>query len=159
MWKHLWKWACRRHPDKNKKWIKNRYFTQSRGKSWDFITERNQIQWYGQSKAPVGSYIKVKEGKSYYDGDTAYWAKRLSKGYGPISPSKAKMLSKQDGKCPVCDRRFKSEDLIEAHHIKAKMDGGSNTTQNLSLLHRYCHDQLHAINVGSVNKQKKRKGC
>ncbi|MDM8562519.1 HNH endonuclease signature motif containing protein [Candidatus Marithioploca araucensis] len=42
-----------------------------------------------------------------------------------ISPSKAKLLKKQDGKCPVCGGRFKTENLVETHHIKAKMDGGN----------------------------------
>ncbi len=49
----------------------------------------------------------------------------VSKGYDTISPSKAKLLKKQDGKCPVCGGRFKTENLVETHQIKAKMDGGN----------------------------------
>jgi RNA-directed DNA polymerase len=26
MWQYLWRWALRRHPNKSKKWVKNRYF-------------------------------------------------------------------------------------------------------------------------------------
>jgi hypothetical protein len=36
MFKLLWRWACRRHPKKNKKWIKYKYFHQMNGKNWIF---------------------------------------------------------------------------------------------------------------------------
>ncbi|MDR0379955.1 MAG: hypothetical protein LBI62_08455 [Candidatus Accumulibacter sp.] len=26
IWQTLWRWACRRYPDKGKRWIKQRYF-------------------------------------------------------------------------------------------------------------------------------------
>ena len=29
IWKQLWQWACRRHPDKSRTWVKKRYFAQS----------------------------------------------------------------------------------------------------------------------------------
>ncbi len=159
LWQKLWRWSCRRHPMKGKRWVKDRYFPQSKRRLWDFKTKENQIQWYSYAKAPVGSYIKVKEGKSYYDGDTLYWAKRLRSGYDTISPSKAKLLRKQDGKCPVCGGLFRSGDLIEKHHIKAKRKGGEDKYSNLALLHRHCHDQLHAANVSSVKKNNKKGLC
>ena len=34
--KIIWKWACRRHPKKSKKWIKSRYFIKLNGKKWIF---------------------------------------------------------------------------------------------------------------------------
>ena len=32
----LWKWACRRHNNKSKNWIKRRYFSKFRDKTWFF---------------------------------------------------------------------------------------------------------------------------
>ena len=32
----LWKWAKRRHPRKNNKWIKNRYWHTKCGRQWSF---------------------------------------------------------------------------------------------------------------------------
>ncbi len=154
LWSKLWRWACRRHLKKRKDWVKERYFTFSRNRSWNFTTKYSKIQWHAHAKAPTGSYVKVQANKSYYDGDTPYWAKRLNKGYGNISPSKAKMLKKQDGKCPVCNGEFRNEDLIEAHHIKARVNDGEDKYFNLALLHRHCHDQLHAVDTNSVNKEK-----
>jgi len=36
LWKLLWRWAKRRHPEKGKKWILNRYFGKVGGASWSF---------------------------------------------------------------------------------------------------------------------------
>ncbi len=85
----------------------------------------------------------VRTGKSYYDGDETYWAKRLSRGYGNISPSKAKFLKQQNGKCNFCDSQFRNEDLMETHHVIMKKDGGKGEYKNLVLIHKHCHDQLH----------------
>jgi RNA-directed DNA polymerase len=149
LWSKLWKWARRRHPNKGRKWVKNRYFTKTFYRSWDFITRNKDdkkvsIHWHMKTNAGLGSFIKVQEGRSYYDGDRAYWGTRLKKGYDNISPSKAKMLSKQNGRCGHCKGLFHNDDLLEAHHIVAKMVDGKDVYSNLTLLHRHCHDQLHA---------------
>jgi RNA-directed DNA polymerase len=73
-----------------------------------------------------------------------YWAKRLSGGYGDISPSKAKMLKSQGGKCAYCGAVFKNGDLMESHHKTHKANGGMDNYGNLILMHRHCHNQYHA---------------
>jgi len=32
----LWRWACRRHPNKGKRWIANKYFMPPRHPRWTF---------------------------------------------------------------------------------------------------------------------------
>jgi RNA-directed DNA polymerase len=92
----------------------------------------------------IKRHVKVQAGKSYYDGDELYWAARLSKGYGDISPSKAKMLVKQNGKCAYCNSIFKNGDTMESHHKTFKAEGGKDSYKNLVLMHLHCHDQYHA---------------
>jgi hypothetical protein len=41
LFKMLWRWCCRRHPSKNKKWIKYKYFHQINGKKWIFGIYKN----------------------------------------------------------------------------------------------------------------------
>lgn len=36
IWKALWRWAVRRHPNKGKKWVKRRYFATVDGQDWTF---------------------------------------------------------------------------------------------------------------------------
>ncbi|TCA60991.1 group II intron reverse transcriptase/maturase [Rhizobium pisi] len=39
IWRMLWRWACRRHPNKGARWIRRRYFQVTGSQSWDFSTE------------------------------------------------------------------------------------------------------------------------
>jgi Group II intron, maturase-specific domain len=36
VWKYLWRWAKRRHPNKNTKWVRKRYFKTIKGNKWTF---------------------------------------------------------------------------------------------------------------------------
>jgi RNA-directed DNA polymerase len=153
LWEKLWKWAKRRHPNKGLKWVKKRYFTETKYRSWDFVIKskkRNKagkevaLYWHMKSNHGLGTFVKVREGKSFYDGDRIYWGTRLRKGYDNISPSTAKMLRKQDGRCAYCRFHFNNDDLMEKHHVKARASGGTDEYSNLVLLHRHCHDHLHA---------------
>jgi len=148
LWKRLYQWAQRRHLHKGKRWVVDKYFGTVNGRKWTFAEIKGNtiikaLKGYSKHKERTGSYAKVGFDRSYYDGDTAYWAGRLSKGYGNITPSKAKKLKKQDGICPVCHNRLTNEDLLEIHHIKFVKDGGQDKYSNFALVHRHCHDKLH----------------
>jgi len=157
LWKRLYQWACRRHPNKGKRWVADKYFGIVNGRKWTFAQivgkgkDRKIVKYlkgYSKHKERTGSYARVGYDRSYYDGDTAYWAERLSKGYGNITPAKAKMLRRQDGICPVCKCRFTNTDLPEAHHIHPRHLGGEDTYSNLVLVHLHCHDKIHRENPG-----------
>jgi RNA-directed DNA polymerase len=122
--------------------VAEKYFTLEKGKRWHFKDEKGNTLKY--PKGTNRRYVKIRAGKSYYDGDTLYWSMRLTKGYGEITPSKAKMLKKQEGKCYYCQLRFKAEDKMEAHHLIHKELGGKDKYGNLALMHKHCHDQYHA---------------
>ncbi|WP_211942498.1 group II intron maturase-specific domain-containing protein [Cylindrospermopsis raciborskii] len=42
VWQYLWRWAKRRHPQKSKKWIKDRYFKSIKGNQWRFVCEKER---------------------------------------------------------------------------------------------------------------------
>lgn len=41
VWEMLWKWAKRRHPNKCKSWIVNKYWKSYKSRKWTFMTEEN----------------------------------------------------------------------------------------------------------------------
>jgi len=148
LFRRLFQWACRKHPNKGKKWVAKKYFGYHNGRNWVFMDKEGDtilkaIKAYAKHKERTGSYAKVGFDRSYYDGDTAYWAERLTKGYGKITPSKAKMLKRQKCICPVCNSRLSNDDLLEAHHITHKQHDGEDKYSNLVLVHRHCHDSIH----------------
>jgi len=148
MWQKLWAWAKRRHNAKGRKWIASKYFHTIKDRKWCFAKKKDGeidqvLSKYSDTK--IKRHVKVQAGKSFYDGDELYWATRMSKGYGDISPSKAKMLVKQDGMCGYCNTRFKNGDLMESHHKTFVSEGGEDRYTNLVLMHKHCHDQYHAV--------------
>ena len=50
---------------------------------------------------------------------------------------------RQAGQCPVCRERITPETGWDLHHIVRKVDGGSDCSSNLCLLHSVCHRQGH----------------
>ena len=55
-----------------------------------------------------------------------------------------KKLIEQKGVCPYCQGHITSNDVYEGHHMKPYSQGGPTTMENLQVLHRDCHKQLHA---------------
>ncbi len=142
MWQKLWRWSKRRHPTKSGHWIAAKYFKRIGNDNWRFATCENTLIKYSHTK--IVRHVLIKQGKSVYDNDELYWASRLSKGYGDITPNKAKMLNKQQGRCAYCQTAFKNGDVMETHHVRSRKDGGKDKYNNLVLLHKHCHDQYHA---------------
>ena len=155
VWRYLWRWATRRHPNKGKRWVYDRYFQWYRGNKWTFMCqgigrkgkEKSYIL-YDISKTPIIRHVKVK-GLASPDDPTLreYWNNRSTKN-GKLTwakGSKYEQVAKiQNWKCPVCgDNLFNGEE-IETHHIVPVKDGGSDDTENLVHLHKACHKQVHS---------------
>ena len=155
VWKYLWRWARRRHPNKGKRWIINNYFHSYKGNSWTFMcqgTDRKEKEinhiLYDISRIPIVRHIKVKGTSSPDDSSLReYWQKRKQKGgkkYWAKGSKNEQVAKHQKWKCTVCgDALFNGEE-IETHHIIPVSDGGSDSTDNLVHLHKACHKQVHS---------------
>ena len=137
----LWRWACRRHPNKSKHWVMGKYWQHTRGK-WQFGAAEG-ITLRRHDQQPIRRHIKVQGKRSPYDGGWIYWTARL--GRDPTVPTRVgKLLKRQKGRCARCGWFFKDGDLPEVDHIIPKVRGGVDAYWNLQLLHRHCHDRKTA---------------
>lgn len=41
IWEMLWRWAKRRHPNRSKHWIVNKYWKTHKGRKWSFMSDKN----------------------------------------------------------------------------------------------------------------------
>ena len=82
--------------------------------------------------------IPKKGGKSPFDGDINYWAKRNNFLY---DGTLAKILKKQNHSCRQCKNKIIDDEKVELHHI----DGNHNNwdEKNLLGIHRSCHQYIH----------------
>jgi RNA-directed DNA polymerase len=138
MFLKLWKWACWRHPNKGKKWVRRKYFRKHGNDMWRFKTH-NELHIVKHQDHHIKRHIKVAGTRTPYDGDWVYWSTRMGRSPG-IHPLRAKLLKLQQGKCNQCQLWFACNDKMEVHH--RDKNHKNNKIENLALLHRHCHDTI-----------------
>ncbi|NES64887.1 MAG: group II intron reverse transcriptase/maturase [Okeania sp. SIO2D1] len=154
VWIALWRWAKRRHPNKGKRWIANRYF-QIRGKGWEFACQvkdrkgvSKEIILFNIASIPIERHIKVKGTASPDDPNLQeYWAKRAIKSGKTIwvqGSKYYKIAQNQNWKCPICGEKLNKVEALETHHIIALAKGGTEDIDNLQHLHKICHKTIHS---------------
>jgi RNA-directed DNA polymerase len=160
LWQYLWRWARRRHPNKNNRWVRKRYFKTIKGNRWTFACTTSdrrgkdkELVLYQISCTPIERHIKVKGDASPDDPSLKeYWDKRrTSLGKSRFNKgSKFFTIAKnQDWKCPECGESLLNGEEIETHHIVPVAEGGTDDVENLQHLHRACHFQVHKTQVKS----------
>src|ERR1039457_2024501 len=107
---HLWvlcyKWATFRHASKPKKWIVARYFgkyNKFRNDRWVFGDAASGAHLAKLSWTGIVRHTMVKGAASPDDPALAeYWATRRRRLAPPLDSYTLRLLTKQDGRCPIC---------------------------------------------------------
>ncbi len=153
IWQQLWRWACRRHPNKSRKWIKQRYFIRDGARDWNFGTTitksgketRRYLVYAG--KTPIRRHRKIRCDANPFDPAwDEYFEERLGWVMERDLKGKKHLLrvwQQQAGKCPQCLEPITKGSGWHVHHILPKAQGGSDKFSNLMLLHPNCHRQVH----------------
>jgi RNA-directed DNA polymerase len=154
VWQYLWSWAKRRHPNKNTKWVRKRYFQTINGNRWTFACKGERrgkealLVLYPIGHTLIERHIKVKGEASPDDPSLReYWDKRhqkAGKSYSEKNSRNYKIAQGQNWKCPICGEPLFNGELVETHHIVPVAQGGQDDIGNLQHLHRACHKQVHS---------------
>lgn len=162
----LWRWAKRRHPNKNRDWIYRKYFKFIKGDNWRFACQTKEIEASGKkskdsqdhkiptyklvdpTKLNIRRHVKILSKANPYDPKwESYFERRLKlQMYHALSDDDKKLVllwNKQKGKCRICKQSITFDTDWDVHHIIPKSKGGSDKSSNLELLHINCHKQLH----------------
>ncbi len=114
LWKLTYKWACRSHPNKPKRWIVGRYygkFNKFRNDRWVFGDRHTGAYLPKPSWTEIVRHTLVKGGASPDDPALArYWAQRREKVKPPLDTYTIRLLSRQDGRCTLCGENLLTRD-------------------------------------------------
>lgn len=156
IFKILWRWSKRRHPNKARDWVKNKYFKRIRGADWRFACLKDKekpndeptiYKLVDPTKLPIKRHVKILATANPYGKEwDSYFEKRLSyQMYHSLSENNnlQKLWNKQKGKCLQCKSPITMETDWDVHHIIPKSKGGDNRNSNLIMLHINCHKQVH----------------
>jgi RNA-directed DNA polymerase len=106
MWKLLYKWATWRHKNKPKRWVVGRYFgkfNKFRNDRWVFGDRDSGAYLVKFSWTAICRHVPVKGAASPDDPALAgYWAARRVKVKPPLDRYSLRLLTRQDGLCPLC---------------------------------------------------------
>src|SRR5258708_5270788 len=114
LWKLTYKWACRSHRNKPKRWIVGRYFGQFnklRNDRWVFGDRDTGAYLPKPAWTEIVRHTLVKGGASPDDPALAgYWAQRRQKVKPPLDFYTVRLLSRQDGRCSLCGENLLTPD-------------------------------------------------
>lgn len=146
IWKNLWRWANRRHPNKGKKWVKRRYFIHRNSRDWIFAAKSGK-ELFDIDSIPIRRHVKIKSEANPFDPKwEEYFEQRQGFKMNLSLAGKRKLRAlwrSQEGICPVCDQKITINTGWANHHIVWKSKGGQEGNQNRVLLHINCHNQVH----------------
>ncbi len=157
IWKSLWRWAKRRHPNKSRPWIAERYFRTIGSRSWVFACKtRNRkgeimtLSLFRAADLRIVRHTKVKAEANPFDPSyDQYFENRKRDLMVRRLEDRAfllKLWTQQDGVCPGCGQLITAEDKWNVHHVIRRVDGGSDKTENLEMWHPNCHRKFHSSN-------------
>ena len=157
IWKMLWKWCRRIHSNRRKRWIKNKYFKTVGSRSWVFSAPRPKgedgyYRLFYAARVKIDKHVKIRATANCYLPEDEQYFERLK--MQRLKKSLAgnmklwKIVERQNFQCAVCHQQFNSEDEWDIHHIVRRVDGGTDNSSNLMMLHVNCHRQLHSKSLG-----------
>ncbi len=173
LWWLTYRWACRSHPNKSKKWIVRRYFgkfSKFRNDRWVFgnraaVNERGNIPHMVRfSWTNIVRHQLVTGGASPDDPDLAdYWAIRRRRVKPPLDDYNLRLLTRQDGRCPLCGEHLLTADqppqspqawerwwlsvvrrAIAADYLTHRGQPSTSDGKQTRLVHASCHRGLQA---------------
>ena len=139
VWRVTYKWAKRRHPRKNRRWVVHRYYGVDQGRGWDLWDGRNRLPRHNETR--VSRLVKVKGKASPFDPSLRdYWEDRRKRRLVREASHfhRVHLLQRQAGRCAACKTVFDS-DLEQGGNtnIVVRLDPATGATTRV-LVHRWC---------------------
>ncbi|WP_321794427.1 group II intron reverse transcriptase/maturase [Caballeronia sp. J97] len=155
IFRKLWRWSKRRHPQKSAVWVKQKYFHSVGARNWVFAvrTEREDGSWglnelYQLSGTAIKRHTRIKGEFNPFDPKWEQYGETLRQGrmWEQMRYRKqwAALYMSQSGLCAHCGCALTDETGWHDHHLEYRMHGGTDALSNRALLHPHCHRQVHA---------------
>ena len=155
VWKVIWQWATRRHPQKGLRWIKERYFETEGNRNWRFTANAKTregkprvLKLVKARDTKIQRHLKIRgEANPFDPKQETYFEDRLSWKMKENLKGKTKLCRlwwNQDKECPICKVKITKETGWHVHHILPRSEGGKDNISNLVLVHPNCHKQIHS---------------
>lgn len=138
----LWRWSRRRHPNKSRRWIVQKYWHTKGNRHWVFCTDRKELKEV--KHVSIVRHIKIRSTANPYLEPEYFEKRKFENGMRRLSGKFKVVWKKLSGICPLCGE---SIDLAEKRKIRFKtprIKGGTDSVDNMVYVHKDC-EKLFAI--------------
>ena len=132
----LWRWAKRRHPKKNRKWITANYWYSKGLRNWVFSTKNAELIRLGE--VPIIRHTKVRMSANPYLDSEYFIQRKIQNGMKRLSGRFKKIWRNQNGCCYHCGQPMEISDEREIFYKIPKSMGGKDDVPNMAYVHKYC---------------------
>jgi RNA-directed DNA polymerase len=157
IWRALWRWARRRHPNKLSEWVRQKYFRTLDHRHWVFATQTRGYDGQPRTLALISAsgtrivrHVRVKADANPFDPAwDSYFAQRkllrmLERLQERSFPNR--LCQQQKGQCPGCGQLIDEEDRWVIQPAVPFKAGGTRSLTNLKLLHSSCQRSFRVAN-------------
>ncbi|MGF6977253.1 RNA-directed DNA polymerase [Paraburkholderia sp. JPY465] len=155
VFRRLWWWSRRRHPQKNARWVGQKYFHSVGERQWVFAApvvwkdgSNGLFELYQINGTAIKRHKKVKGDYHPFDPTWEQYGEQLrqERMWESVRYRKqwATLYMSQSGLCAHCGCALTEDTGWHDHHLEYRMHGGSDALSNRVLLHPHCHQQVHA---------------
>jgi RNA-directed DNA polymerase len=155
IWRALWRWARRRHPNKSCGWVRRKYFRTQGHRHAVFATKTQgyngqprTLTLISASDTRIVRHVRVKSDANPFDPAwDSYFAHRrgvrmLERLQGGGFPKR--LWQQQQGQCPGCGQLIDEEDRWVIEPVIPFNVGGARSITNLKMLHPGCRRSFRA---------------
>jgi RNA-directed DNA polymerase len=143
IYRMLWKWMKRRHNNKGKKWLVEKYYHCIDGRKWVFAAKLNGKDEYVKLikayDTKIVRHIKIRQDANPYDAewDTYFEEREGYKMFNSMSGYKKlkRMWLNQKGECPICKVKVTKETGWRLHQDAVSL--------KKFIVHPECHEEIH----------------
>ena len=136
LYEMLWRWAKRRHPKKNRKWITANYWYSKGLRNWVFSTKNAELIRLGE--VPIIRHTKVRMSANPYLDSEYFIQRKFQNGMKRLSGRFKKIWRNQNGCCYHCGQPMEISDEREIFYKIPKSLGGKDDVPNMAYVHKYC---------------------
>jgi RNA-directed DNA polymerase len=154
VFRRLWWWSKRRHPNKGTEWVREKYFHSDGDRHWIFAVPYRRddggsslYELYQLRGTTIRRHRKIKGDFNPFDPVWEQYGEQLRQARMEGSMRHRKqwvsLYMSQRGLCAHCGCALTRETGWHDHHLEYRMHGGSDGLFNRVLLHPDCHRQVH----------------
>lgn len=132
----LWSWALRRHSNKNKRWIKEKYWKVEGSRKWVF-KDNKRLKLMSDKKI-IRHTMLILDKNPYLD-KQYFKERRFKQGARKLTGRFKIIWKRQNGICSICNCPMDIAEERDLRHVISIAKGGNDSLNNLNYVHKYCN--------------------